>query len=85
MRPPIQLHKGIVSRKNMAAKAKTTQYSQPGTGGGGSRGVILVVWISPDGSARAAGIYVVGVRDAAYHERAHCRRVQAPVDLGEGR
>ena len=42
-----------------------------------------MVWISPDGFARAAGIHVVGVREAAYHERAHCRRVQASVGRGK--
>jgi hypothetical protein len=41
------------------------------TGGGGSRGVILAVWRSPDGCAQAAGIHVMVVGEAAHHERAH--------------
>ena len=85
MRPTIQLHKGIVSRNNMAAKAKLRSIANQGRGEGGAEELSWWCRISPDGFARAAGIHVVGVREAAYHERAHCRRVHAPVDLGEGR
>ena len=45
--------------------------------------VILVVCRAPGGCARAAGIRVTGVWEAAHHERAHSRRGQAPVGPGE--
>ena len=44
-----------------------------------------MVWRSPDGRARAAGIHVLGVGEAEHHKRAHCQRVQAPVGPGERR
>ena len=47
--------------------------------------MIVVEWRFPDGCARAARIRVMGVGEAAHHERAHCGRVQAPVGPGERR
>ena len=44
----------------------------------GSRGVILVVWRCPDGCAQAAGIHVMGVGEAAHHERAHLAARSSP-------
>ena len=44
-----------------------------------------MVWSSPDGCVRAAGIQGMGVGEAVHHERAHCGRVQAPVGPGERR
>ncbi len=45
--------------------------------------VDLAVCGAPGGCARAAGIRVIGVWEAAHHYRAHSRLVQAPVDPRE--
>ena len=51
--------------------------------GEGAVRVNLAVSGAPGGCARAAGIRVIGVWEGAHHLRAHSRRVQAAVDLGE--
>ena len=52
-------------------------------GGKGAVKVILVVCRASGGCARAAGIRVMGVWEAAHHLRAHSRRAQALVCPGE--
>jgi hypothetical protein len=54
-----------------------------GDGGKGAVRVILLVCRAPGSCARAAGIHVMGVWEAAHHLRAHSRRAQALVCLGE--
>ena len=48
-------------------------------GEGGSEGVILVAWRSPDGCARAAGIQVMGAGEAAHNWTAQCGRGRVQV------
>ena len=52
-------------------------------GGKGAVRVIFAMCRAPGGCARAVGIRVIGVWEAAHHLRAHSRRVQASVDPGE--
>ena len=49
----------------------------------GSSGVILVVWTCPDGCAQAAGIHVMGVGEAAHHERAHLAARRSPYGCAQ--
>ena len=42
-----------------------------------------MVWRSPDGCARAAGIHVMGVGEAAHHERAHLAARRSPYGCAQ--